>query len=152
MKNSTNIEKNLGFAERFLEAFDGASIADITRRTGKTYQAIKNYAAGRVPTGDILVDFSNMTGCSIDWLLTGKGEKFLSTATNVPKKLATKLRLVDTAPASSTDALDSLQQLYDQLPSEEDRRAIDELLAVVRREMEGRIKQATEDQNSQHFI
>lgn len=43
------------------------------------------------------------------------------------KKLASALRLVDTAPASSTDALKTPQQLYDQLPSEEDKRAIDEL-------------------------
>ena len=50
--------------------------------------------------------------------------------TNVPKKLATTLRLVDTAHASLTDALDPLQDLYSQLPSEEDKRAIDKLLAV----------------------
>ena len=42
---------------------------------GKTYQAVKNYVEGRIPAVDVLIEISDSTNCSIDWLVTGKGEK-----------------------------------------------------------------------------
>lgn len=78
-----------GFGNRFLEAFNNAPIADIARLTGKTYQGIKNYASGRIPEWKVMIEVSDSTGCSIHWLLTGEGEKYLTkNITGVTNQLA----------------------------------------------------------------
>lgn len=43
----------------------------------KTDAAIKNYTDGRIPHPEILVEVSELTGCSIHWLLTGNGPKWI---------------------------------------------------------------------------
>jgi phage repressor protein C with HTH and peptisase S24 domain len=73
-ENSTNIE-SMAFGQRFVEAFENAPIAEIARKLGKTYQGVKNYAEGRIPSPDVLIEISHSTGCSIHWLLTGEGQK-----------------------------------------------------------------------------
>lgn len=90
--------KNVEFGNRFLEAFNHKSIPEIARKMGKSYQAIKNYIEGRVPTWEILVEISNSTGCSIHWLLTGAGEKNISGVSHSwQKKLASENQVEDTA-------------------------------------------------------
>ena len=41
------------------------------------YQSVRNYLKGRLPSAEVLITISNKTLCSIDWLLTGRGKKFL---------------------------------------------------------------------------
>jgi hypothetical protein len=43
-----------------------------------SYQAAKNYLRGRLPNTEILMIISERTGVSIDWLLTGRGKKFVA--------------------------------------------------------------------------
>lgn len=41
-----------------------------------SYQAARNYLAGRYPDAAVLITISDRTPYSINWLLTGKGGKF----------------------------------------------------------------------------
>ena len=66
----------MNFGERFLEAFENASITEIANRLDKTYQGVKNYTEGRIPSAEILLDVYHSTGCSLHWLLTGEGPKY----------------------------------------------------------------------------
>ena len=65
----------VGFGRRLREAFEGASNAEISRKTRRSEPAIKNYIDGRIPGADDLVLISHLTGCSVHWLLTGEGPK-----------------------------------------------------------------------------
>jgi transcriptional regulator with XRE-family HTH domain len=72
-----NIEK-AEFAARLAEACGTREPAQISRLLGISYQAAKNYLEeGRFPKAEILIAIAECTGCSIYWLLTGKGKKFL---------------------------------------------------------------------------
>ena len=145
-KSPTEFFKNL------VIAFGTDNGAYIGRQLGVEKQTVYKWRDGRTkPTRKMMRKIAETTGKSPVWLMSNKSELSRSSelesqsGTNVPKKLASQLRLVDTAPASSTDALDTLQQLYSQLPSAEDQRAIDEVLAMVKREMEWRIKRAVKE-------
>ncbi len=68
------------FARRFKEAFNHASNAEIARRLGVTDMTVKPYADGdRLPVGELLLWISLKSGCSVDWLLTGKGTRRIET-------------------------------------------------------------------------
>jgi hypothetical protein len=43
-----------------------------------SYQAAKNYLQGRLPDSSVLRTVAERTPYSLNWLLTGKGEKFVS--------------------------------------------------------------------------
>lgn len=66
------------FGDRLKEAYETSEIPALARKLGVTYQAAKNYVEGRIPSVEKLIDISRSTGCSIDWLLTGEGEKYRS--------------------------------------------------------------------------
>jgi len=75
--HSKNMEK-AEFAARLVEACGTREPAQISRQLGISYQAAKNYLEeGRYPKAEILIVIAESTGCSIYWLLTGKGKKFL---------------------------------------------------------------------------
>ena len=66
------------FSARLIEACRTREPAEISRLLGISYQAAKNYLEeGRYPKAEILIVIAERTGCSIYWLLTGKGKKFL---------------------------------------------------------------------------
>ena len=67
----------LEFASRFADVCGTAEAAKIQRLLNIPYQSAKNYLSGRVPNPHVLVLISERTHCSIDWLLTGRGKKFL---------------------------------------------------------------------------
>ena len=70
--------KKAEFAARLIEACGTREPAAISRLLGISYQAAKNYLEeGRFPKAEILIVIAECTGCSIYWLLTGKGKKFL---------------------------------------------------------------------------
>jgi predicted transcriptional regulator len=79
---------NSGFAERFAEACGTGRAAKIQRSLNISYQAAKNYLNGRLPRPEILLLISDRTGGSIDWLLTGRGKKFLNDAPAVDTPLS----------------------------------------------------------------
>jgi len=74
------MKHNSGFAERFAEVCGTGRAAKIQRSLNISYQSAKNYLNGRLPRPEILLLISDRTGCSIDWLLTGRGKKFLGDA------------------------------------------------------------------------
>lgn len=63
----------VSFGARLKQAFGHARNAEIARKLGVTDAAVKNYVEGRVPPADVLVTISDLTNCSIHWLLTGEG-------------------------------------------------------------------------------
>jgi hypothetical protein len=70
-------EKN-SFILRFVEVCGTSEPAKIQRLLDISYQAAKNYLQGRLPDSYVLRTVAERTPYSINWLLTGKGEKLLS--------------------------------------------------------------------------
>lgn len=75
-KNSSISEKN-SFIERFVEVCGTSQAVEITQLLNISYQAAKNYLQGRYPDTRVLKTISEKTSYSINWLLTGEGEKFV---------------------------------------------------------------------------
>ena len=71
------MDKNHAFVTRFIEACGTSEPAKIQRLLNISYQTAKNYLQGRLPQSDVLISISQHTSCSIDWLLTGRGKKFI---------------------------------------------------------------------------
>ena len=70
-------EKN-NFIERFVEVCGTSEAAKIQRLLDISYQAAKNYLQGRLPDTYVLRTIAERTPYSINWLLTGQGEKLVS--------------------------------------------------------------------------
>jgi transcriptional regulator with XRE-family HTH domain len=66
-----------GFPDRMSRAFGYLKRAEIADKLGVNYQTLTNWLNGRneIPVSE-LVKVANETGCSLNWLLTGKGEIF----------------------------------------------------------------------------
>jgi len=75
-KNSS-ISENISFVERFIEVCGTSQAVEITQLLNISYQAAKNYLQGRIPETKVLKTISEKTSYSINWLLTGEGEKFV---------------------------------------------------------------------------
>ena len=73
-------------SDRLCDACGSSRPADIQRTLKISYQTVKNYLNGRLPSAEMLILISERTGCSIDWLLTGRGKKILqgSASTSAP--------------------------------------------------------------------
>lgn len=71
------------FASRLQIACETGEPAEIARITGLTYQTVKNYLEGRLPTADVLLKLSDTLGVSIHWLLTGTGTRFIEQSSTV---------------------------------------------------------------------
>ncbi len=78
----TNILEDSAFIERFIEVCGKSQTSDIARLLNVSYQAAKNYLQGRVPEPRVLKVISEKTTYSINWLLTGNGDKFVKTSVN----------------------------------------------------------------------
>lgn len=66
----------MSFSDRLVEAFGGASMAEIARRLELPHSTIRNYVQhNRLPSAEVLVTIANRTNVSLHWLLTGEGEK-----------------------------------------------------------------------------
>ena len=71
------MDKNHEFVARFVEVCGTSQPAKIQRLLNISYQTAKNYLQGRLPQSDMLISISETTSYSIDWLLTGRGKKFI---------------------------------------------------------------------------
>ena len=76
------ILENFSFVERFIEVCGSDQPNDIARLLNISYQAAKNYLQGRLPDTKVLTTISEKTSYSINWLLTGEGEKFVKESVN----------------------------------------------------------------------
>ena len=101
-----NEDKN--FIDRFTEVCGTSEPAKIQRMLDISYQAAKNYLQGRMPDSNVLITIARRTPYSINWLLTGEGEKLVS-------------------PSSANDTPLSARQIRD-LVREECGKVINELL------------------------
>ena len=81
-EKTTNSEKS-SFVERFIEVCGSSQSGDVARLLNVSYQAAKNYLQGRLPEAKVLKVISEKTLYSINWLLTGDGEKFVKTSLNI---------------------------------------------------------------------
>ena len=66
------------FSQRLSEAFGFATMAEIARRIGVPHATIRNYFQGRLPAPDVLIKIANETNVSLNWLLSGTGEMYLT--------------------------------------------------------------------------
>ncbi len=82
-KQSVKQADREGFGQRLREAFKGAINAEIARKLGITEAGAKNYLDGRIPPADMLIVIRGLTGCSVDWLLTGEGAKWTNSPSEV---------------------------------------------------------------------
>jgi hypothetical protein len=83
------MKDNSGFAIRFAEVCGTGRVSKIQRLLNIPYQSAKNYLNGRLPRPEVLMLISERTGCSIDWLLTGRGKKFLNEPVSQDTPLST---------------------------------------------------------------
>lgn len=65
------VSKKTGFGPRLKEAFGHATNGVIGRKIGVAENTVGFYVRGRIPDADTLITIANVTGRSIDWLLTG---------------------------------------------------------------------------------
>jgi len=73
----SNISEKNSFIERFIEVCGNSQPSKIAQLLNISYQAAKNYLNGRLPDAAVLKAISEKTPYSINWLLTGEGEKFV---------------------------------------------------------------------------
>jgi len=76
------ILKNFSFVERFIEVCGSSQPNEVAQLLNISYQAAKNYLQGRLPDSKVLISISEKTSYSINWLLTGEGEKFVNHSIN----------------------------------------------------------------------
>ena len=69
--------KKNDFIERFIEVCDSSQPTEISKLLDISYQAAKNYLEGRYPDANVLIKIAERTPYSLNWLLTGKGKKFV---------------------------------------------------------------------------
>ncbi len=83
----SEIEKR-EFIERFIEICGTAEPAGVQRLLNISYQGAKNYLLGRFPDAAVLKTIAGKTPYSIHWLLTGRGEKIVSSMPSADTPLA----------------------------------------------------------------
>lgn len=71
---------NQDFVDRFTEVCGTSQPAKIAQVLNISYQAAKNYLHGRLPDSNVLKTIAETTPYSINWLLTGQGEKYVESA------------------------------------------------------------------------
>jgi len=65
------------FVKRLNSTFDNASMADVARRLKIPHATVRNYYKdARLPAPEVLIKIANETGVSLNWLLTGSGDKY----------------------------------------------------------------------------
>lgn len=79
-RGENQTKEKIEFATRLIELCGTSEPAKVQRSLGISYQSAKNYLSGRYPDPEILIKIALVTGCSIDWLLTGRGEKIIESA------------------------------------------------------------------------
>jgi phage repressor protein C with HTH and peptisase S24 domain len=64
-----------GFSIRLKELIGGESVLSFARKCEIPESSLRNYLNGRVPGIDIAAKISSSTGSSLEWLISGQGEK-----------------------------------------------------------------------------
>lgn len=97
------------FIERFVEVCGTSEPAKIQRLLNISYQAARNYLQGRLPDSYVLRTIAQRTPYSINWLLTGDGEKYASVAKHAADDTPLSARQVrELIRSECADVLDEL--------------------------------------------
>ncbi|MBV6496218.1 MAG: hypothetical protein JFAIHJKO_01338 [Pyrinomonadaceae bacterium] len=72
------IDRDNAFSSRLKKVFEFATMAEVGKRLNVPHATVRNYYNGRLPAPDILIKIANETGVSLTWLLTGKGDMFVT--------------------------------------------------------------------------
>lgn len=115
------------------EAFATDKVARIAERVGLSYQSVKKWKAGDLPSIETLIKIASLTNSSIHWLLTGEGEKTLN--------VRQQLKDFGNKPPTLRQQINSLapRPIAEALSEETD--CEDALLDLMPREMERLIRQ-----------
>lgn len=62
------------FFERLSVLLGTDKIAEQTRQLDISYNTLKNYKAGRLPSPEVLISIVKKTGVNLNWLLLGHGK------------------------------------------------------------------------------
>lgn len=92
----STVVENTEFVERFVEVCGTSKPAEIAELFDISYQAAKNYLAGRMPDTNVLISMSKNSSYSIHWLLTGEGQKFTDDSRDVPQLSGEMKTLIST--------------------------------------------------------
>lgn len=91
------VEKDSPFT-RILQVFKAKTATEVADKLGISPQAVSKWNKDGGMKFSTLVLISDQTGVLIHWLLTGKGEKYVTAGvTNVTKSIASETDSVDTA-------------------------------------------------------
>ncbi|MCD9186562.1 MAG: helix-turn-helix domain containing protein [Pyrinomonadaceae bacterium] len=82
LTNKTD-NKTREFRNRLIELCGTNQPAELAQKMDISYQAARNYLNGRLPETNVLLMIAEKTKCSIHWLLTGEGKKFISEQDNL---------------------------------------------------------------------
>lgn len=92
-----NNEKHSPIELRFIEVFKGNSLKDACEKAGENYHNVRNWLKrrGKIPS-EFLIKFANMTIYSVNWFLTGEGEKYIKNSgqINFDDLLENKIRAI----------------------------------------------------------
>lgn len=88
----SSVEKELDykttpFGRRLKEAFNNDSNKAMSLKLGIGKSTITSYMQGRIPTSEKLIEIADLTGCNLNWLLTGIGSKFVIPQQELPQGL-----------------------------------------------------------------
>jgi hypothetical protein len=100
------------FVERFIDLFETNQPAEIQRKLGIDYQSAKNYLGGRKPKAEVLELIAEKTGVCINWLLSGKGPKFLPDSVENSPDLLSKVLSEISEIENLNDGSDILEVIY----------------------------------------
>jgi hypothetical protein len=100
------------FVERFIDLFETNQPAEIQRKLGIDYQSAKNYLGGRKPKAEVLELIAEKTGVCINWLLSGKGPKFLPDSVETSPDLLSKVLSEISEIENLDDGSDILEVIY----------------------------------------
>jgi phage repressor protein C with HTH and peptisase S24 domain len=75
---SRNVE-DIGGRIRAARDVANLSQSALSRKVGVSATTIQNYESGKFPKGEFAISLANALGCTLDWLLAGKGPMYNST-------------------------------------------------------------------------
>lgn len=106
------------FTDRLKRAFGYGTMADIARQLGVPHATIRNYFRGRLPAPEVLIKMANETNVSLNWLLAGKGEMYVSGATaDIGRLIDERIdALISRKLSQRTDAVQDLGSVDEQKP------------------------------------
>ncbi|SNR95852.1 Phage repressor protein C, contains Cro/C1-type HTH and peptisase s24 domains [Humidesulfovibrio mexicanus] len=81
--NATRTPTSFGERVRLCRDLAGIGQQALASKVGVSLTTIQNYEGGQYPKGEIAVSLAGALGCTLDWLLAGRGQVFDPTRTTI---------------------------------------------------------------------